>query len=812
MRDPVCGMEVSSDAKGGTTEWQGETYTFCSDKCQKKFTADPEAYVTDPSKDPVCGMAVSKEKSAGSQTHEGTKYLFCSDKCREKFVADPDAYLHPQPEAADPADASREYTCPMHPEIVQQGPGSCPKCGMDLEPMSASADDAEEEEAAIRSLKRKTLVAGGLTLPVLLLAFDSMIPGLSFEGVLSTKLQGWLELLLATPVILWAGGMFFTRGWQSIVNRSLNMFTLIMLGVGAAYGYSVMAVLFPDLFPESFRRQGEVALYFEAGAVITTLILLGQWLEARARRQTGKAVQSLLNLAAKTAHRVRDDGEEEEVEIDAIEKGDRLRVRPGEKIPLDGMILDGKSTIDESMLTGEPIPVEKGENDKVIGATVNQTGSFVMRAEAVGEETMLAHIVKMVAEAQRSRAPIQKLADQVAGYFVPAVVLTALVAFGVWAAFGPTPSMAYAIVVAVSVLIIACPCALGLATPMSIMVGVGKGAQSGILIKNAEAIERAEKVTHLITDKTGTLTEGKPSVVDAQTPDGMQTGDLLRLAAAVESQSEHPLARAVVDKAKDEGLELPEITDFESTTGGGVQARVDGKMIRIGKRSFLEAAKITIPDALTKEAERLQGEAKTVIWAGRDAQLLGLIAIADPIKKTSKEAIASLHEMGITVVMCTGDNVRTAKAVAKELGIDEVHAGVSPEDKQRIVNELKDKGHRVAMAGDGINDAPALAAADVGVAMGTGTDVAIESAGLTLVKGDLRGIVGGLRLSRAVMRNIRQNLFFAFIYNGVGIPIAAGVLYPFFGILLSPMIAGAAMAFSSLSVVTNALRLRKISI
>ncbi|MBE0505044.1 MAG: heavy metal translocating P-type ATPase, partial [Desulfuromonadales bacterium] len=808
MQDPVCGMKVTSDAKGGTTEWQGETYTFCSEKCRKKFTADPEAYLIDPSKDPVCGMTVSKEKNAGSHPHEGTTYLFCSSKCLDKFVADPQAYLHSQPKGADPADASRAYTCPMHPEIVQQGPGSCPKCGMDLEPMSASGDNAEEEEAAIRSLKRKTLIAGGLTLPILLLAFDSMLPGLSFEGFLSSRLQGWLELVLATPVILWAGSLFFTRGWQSIINRSLNMFTLIMLGVGAAYGYSVMAVLFPDLFPASFRRHGEVALYFEAGAVITTLILLGQWLEARARRQTGQAIQSLLSLAAKTAHRVRDDGEEEEVEIDAIVKGDRLRVRPGEKIPLDGVILDGKSTIDESMLTGEPIPVEKGENDKVIGATVNQTGSFVMRAEAVGDETMLAHIVKMVAEAQRSRAPIQKLADQVAGYFVPAVVLTALISFGVWAVFGPAPAMSYAIVVAVSVLIIACPCALGLATPMSIMVGVGKGAQNGVLIKNAEAIERAEKVTHLITDKTGTLTEGKPSVVDAQTPDGVETFDLLRLAAAVETQSEHPLARAVVDQAKNEGLELPDITDFESTTGGGVQARVEGGLIRIGKRTFLEAAKIDIPDSLSQTAERLQGEAKTVIWAGRDNQLLGLIAIADPIKATSKEAIASLHAMGITVVMCTGDNLRTARAVAKELGIDAVHAEVSPEDKQRIVNELKAKGHRVAMAGDGINDAPALAAADVGIAMGTGTDVAIESASLTLVKGDLRGIVSGLRLSRAVMRNIRQNLFFAFIYNGVGIPIAAGVLYPFFGILLSPMIAGAAMAFSSVSVISNALRLR----
>ena len=711
------------------------------------------------------------------------------------------------------AKKSKMWTCPMHPEVQQDHPGQCPKCGMDLEPMDATADENDDEEAnTIRSLKRKTMVAGLLTLPILFLAFDSMIPGLSFDKVLAPEVQGWLEFSLATPVILWAGGMFFTRGWRSIVNRSLNMFTLIMLGVGAAYAYSAVAVLFPGIFPDSFRRHGEVALYFEAGAVITTLILLGQWLEARARRQTGEAVQGLLSLAAKTAHRIKEDGEEEEVEIDAIEKGDRLRVRPGEKIPLDGVILEGKSTIDESMITGEPIPVEKGEEDPVIGATVNQTGSFVMRAEAVGEETVLSQIVNMVAEAQRSRAPIQKLADQVSGYFVPAVVFIALLAFVLWATFGPAPAMAYAIVVAVSVLIIACPCALGLATPMSIMVGVGKGAQSGILVKNAESIERAEKITHLITDKTGTLTEGKPSVVDAKTPDGVEVNDLLRLAAAVESQSEHPLARAVVDKAKADGLELPEINDFESTTGGGVQAVVDGDVIRIGKRSFLESANITIPGALAAEAESLQGEAKTVIWAGRNTQILGLIAIADPIKESSKEAIESLHEMGIIVVMCTGDNRRTAEAVAKELGIDAVHAEVSPEDKQRIVNELREQGHRVAMAGDGINDAPALAAADVGIAMGTGTDVAIESAGLTLVKGDLRGIVGGLRLSRAVMRNIRQNLFFAFIYNATGVPIAAGILYPFFGVLLSPMIAGAAMALSSVSVVTNALRLRKFSL
>lgn len=699
----------------------------------------------------------------------------------------------------------------MHPEVQQDLPGQCPKCGMDLEPMTGTGGE-DEEVKEILSLKRKTIVAGVLTVPILLLAFDSMIPGLSFDDVLSPKVQGWLEFILATPVILWAGGMFFSRGWRSIVNRSLNMFTLIMLGVGAAYAYSVIAVLFPEIFPESFRRHGEVALYYEAGAVITTLILLGQWLEARARRQTGQAVQSLLDLAAKTAHRIREDGEEEEVEIDAIAKGNRLRVRPGEKVPLDGSIIEGNSTIDESMITGEPVPVEKGEGDRVIGATVNQTGSFVMQAEAVGEETMLSQIVEMVAQAQRSRAPIQKLADQVSGWFVPVVVLIALVAAALWLLLGPTPAMAYAIVVAVSVLIIACPCALGLATPMSIMVGVGKGAQNGILIKNAEAIERAEKITHLITDKTGTLTEGKPTVVDLREAHGASPEDILRFAAAVEAQSEHPLARAVFEKAKAEKLELPQISDFESKTGGGVQAKIGGSLILVGKRSFIESSGVVIPDELHESAENLQSEAKTVIWAARDGKLLGLIAIADPIKDTSREAIASLHALGITVVMCTGDNPRTARAVAQELGIDEVHAEVSPEDKQRIVEDLKKKGHRVAMAGDGINDAPALAAADVGIAMGTGTDVAIESAGLTLVKGDLRGIVGGLRLSRAVMHNIRQNLFFAFIYNATGVPIAAGVLYPIFGILLSPMIAGAAMALSSLSVVTNALRLKRFSL
>ena len=705
----------------------------------------------------------------------------------------------------------RVYTCPMHPEVEQGHPDECPLCGMDLEPMSP-LNSAEEETDEIRSLAIKFWIGLGLTIPVFLIAMGGMIPELSIGEFLPHSVTKWVELILATPVVFWAGSLFFVRGWQSIVNRSPNMFTLIMLGVGAAWGFSTVAVVFPEIFPDSFRMHGEVGIYFEAATVITVLVLLGQWLEDRARRQTGQAIQGLLDLAAKTAHRIDDNGEEEDIDVEVIQKGDRLRVRPGEKIPLDGSIRNGKSAIDESMITGEPVPVEKGKGDKVIGATVNQTGSFIMEAEAVGDETMLARIIGMVADAQRSRAPIQKLADTVAGYFVPTVVLTALVAFLTWAVFGPEPAMAYAIVVAVSVLIIACPCALGLATPMSIMVGVGKGAENGILVKNAEAIERAEKVTHLIIDKTGTLTEGKPAVVALSPSNGVSADDLLRLTAAVESQSEHPLARSIHEKAKSEKWEIPHVTDFKSTTGRGVQAMVGETHIRVGKQSFIEAEGIEIRQDLTTGSERLQAEANTVIWAARDDQLLGYIAIADPIKESSKEAIESLHATGITIVMCTGDNSRTANAVATALGIDKVHAEVSPEDKQRIVKELKDEGHRVAMAGDGINDAPALAAADVGIAMGTGTDVAIESAGLTLVKGDLRGIAGGLRLSRATMRNIRQNLFFAFFYNAISIPIAAGILYPLIGVLLSPMIAGAAMSFSSVSVITNALRLKGLNL
>jgi P-type Cu+ transporter len=703
------------------------------------------------------------------------------------------------------------WTCPMHPEIRENQPGACPKCGMDLELVGGATAAEDDDQAEIRSLARKFWVALALAVPVLFLAFDDMIPGLSFERFVSAHTQAWLELILATPVIFWAGGFFFTRAWRSIVNRSLNMFTLIALGVGAAYTFSVVALLFPGAFPESFRQNGEVGLYFEAASVITVLILLGQLLEARARSGTNQAIKSLLGLAAKTAHRIVD-GKEEEIPVENLQKGDLLRVRPGEKIPIDGVITEGKSTIDESMITGEPVPVEKAQGEKVIGATVNQTGSFVMRAEAVGAETMLSQIVDMVAAAQRSRAPIQKLVDRISSVFVPTVVGVAVLTFIVWSIWGPAPAFVYALVNAVAVLIIACPCALGLATPMSIMFGVGKGAQNGILVKYAEAIEHAGKITHLITDKTGTLTEGRPEVVDVMTADGVTAADLLKTAAAVEAQSEHPLARAVVKRAEADALELPAIAEFESITGGGVSAKMDGTLIRVGKPAFLKESGVEMPESLVAKTAELQGKARTVIWIARDRKTMGILGIADPIKKNTPEAIRSLHEMGVKVIMCTGDNAKTAAAVAKELGIDEFRADVSPQDKHDFVNQLKRQGARVAMAGDGINDAPALAAADVGIAMGTGTDVAIQSAGLTLVKGDLRGIVGALKLSRAVMRNIRQNLFWAYVYNAVGVPVAAGVLYPFFGILLSPMIAGAAMAFSSLSVVLNARRLTHFKI
>jgi P-type Cu+ transporter len=701
------------------------------------------------------------------------------------------------------------YTCPMHPEIEQDHPGHCPKCGMTLEPKTVSVDG--EEQSEIRSLSLKFWIALVLTIPVLFIAMGHALPGLHVDAMIPKQISKWIEFALATPVVLWAGGFFFTRAWQSIVNRSLNMFTLIAVGVGAAYFYSAVAVIAPGIFPRSFQSNGEVGLYFEAAAVITTLVLFGQLIEAKARSRTGQAIKALLGLAAKTAHRVRD-GQEDEIPAQEIQKGDLLRVRPGEKVPIDGVIVEGKSNIDESMVTGEAMPVSKGPGDTVIGATVNQTGSFLMRAEKIGSETLLSQIARMVADAQRSRAPIQKLADAVSGYFVPAVIAVAVITFVIWSIVGPAPAMAYALVNAVSVLIIACPCALGLATPMSIMVGVGRAAQTGILIKNAEAIETAEKVTHLITDKTGTLTAGKPEVVSRFGANNTSEGDLLKIAASLESHSEHPLARAIVEAAKKEQIKLCDVTGFESITGGGVSGKIDGKSVLLGKEKFLVESGATIPGELRKEGDRLQEKAQTTVWLAVEGKAVGILGIADPIKETTKQAIRQLHELGLKVIMCTGDNRRTAEAVARELGIDEFSAEVMPNEKIDIVKKLKSEGAIVAMAGDGINDAPALAAADVGIAMGTGTDVAIESAGITLVKGDLIGIIKAMHVSRAVMRNIRQNLFFAFIYNALGVPIAAGALYPFFGILLSPMIAGAAMSFSSVSVIANALRLRRISL
>ncbi len=733
------------------------------------------------------------------------------------------------------------YTCPMHPEIEQDHPGDCPKCGMPLELKTVSAEPEDDDET--RALARKFWIGLALTIPVLVLAMGQWIPGVRIDQWIPRPVSRWLEFLLSTPVVLWAGGMFFGRAWRSLKTRQLNMFTLIATGVGTAYVYSTVAVIAPGIFPTSFRQHGEVGLYFEAAAVITVLVLLGQMLEAKARSRTGQAIKALLGLVAKTAHRVRD-GLESDVPVEEAQKGDVLRVRPGEKIPLDGIIIEGRSNVDESMITGEPMPVAKGVNDSVVGATVNQTGTFLMRVEKVGSETLLAQIVQMVAEAQRSRAPIQKLADSVAGYFVPTVIGAAVITFVVWAVWGPAPAMAYALVNAVSVLIIACPCALGLATPMSIMVGVGRGAQSGILIRNAEAIETTEKVTHLLTDKTGTLTAGKPKVVsvipssrsrgnEAQTDKSAIrnpqsaigqslltsvptiSGDdaqLLGLAAAVEQLSEHPLARAIVDEAKEKKITLSPASDFESTTGGGVSGKTGGQTIRVGKEKFLGDSGVTIPDDLKQVSHQLQEKAQTVVWVAVDGRAVGIIGIADPIKETTPAAIRALHDMGLKVIMCTGDNRKTAEVVAKELGIDEVRAELTPQGKLELVRKLKAEGKIVAMAGDGINDAPALVEAHVGIAMGTGTDVAIQSAGITLVKGDLQGIVKALSLSRQVMKNIRQNLFFAFVYNALGVPVAAGILYPMAHLLLNPMIAGAAMSCSSLSVVSNALRLRKVKL
>jgi P-type Cu+ transporter len=700
------------------------------------------------------------------------------------------------------------YTCPMHPQIEQDMPGNCPICGMALERKNISAG-GDEDNTELRDMTWRFWIGAALGLPVFIVAMSHMFPGTPhwMQGDVSR----WAQFLLSTPVVLWCGLPFFQRGWQSMVNHSLNMFTLIAMGVGAAYFYSACVMLLPRIFPPSFSEHGRIGIYFEAAAIITVLVLLGQVLELRARSRTGSAIRALLGLAPDTARVIRD-GEERDVPLDWVQKGDRLRVRPGEKIPVDGRVIEGRTSIDESMITGEPIPIEKTSGDRVTGATVNQTGSIVIEAERVGSETVLSQIVEMVAQAQRSRAPIQGLADKVAGWFVPAVIAIAIVTYLVWWFIGPEPRLAYAIVNAVAVLIIACPCALGLATPMSVMVGVGRGAQAGVLIKKAEAMELMERVNTLIVDKTGTLTEGRPAVTKVLSAEWISQGELFALAAAVENNSEHPLAAAVVNGAKERGLKLPAVTDFQSTTGGGVVGQVGGKRVLVGKPQFLRSQGIGDFQKLETQGAELQQRGQTVIFVATDGRAAGIVSVSDPIKESTPAAIEKLHNLGLKIIMLTGDNERTARSVASKLGIDEVEAGIEPQHKSDRVRRLREEGNVVAMAGDGINDAPALAAADVGIAMGTGTDVAMESAGITLLKGDLRGIVKAIRLSRAMMSNIRQNLFFAFIYNALGIPIAAGILYPAFGLLLSPMIAGAAMSLSSVSVIANALRLRRVNL
>lgn len=766
-------------------------------------------------KDPVCGMDVNPATSTLTAVHDGETFHFCSADCQAKFEANPNQYAghaghaghdHAAAAAAEvPAGAEvAEYTCPMHPEIRQPGPGSCPICGMALEPVLVTTDAGPNAE--LIDMTRRFWVGVVLSIPVLILGMGGdLFPAL--HDLVSPRISAWVQLVLATPVVLWAGWPFFQRGWTSVRTMQLNMFTLIAMGTGVAWLFSVIATVAPGIFPEAFRMDGTVDVYFEAAAVITTLVLLGQVLELRAREQTSGAIKALLDLSPKTARRVRANGTDEEVPLDEVQLGDRLRVRPGEKVPVDGAVEEGRSAVDESLVTGESMPTTKTAGDSVIGGTINQTGALVMVAEKVGRDTMLARIVQMVADAQRSRAPIQRMADRVAGVFVPIVIVIAIVAFAVWALVGPDPRLAHALVVAVAVLIIACPCALGLATPVSIMVGVGRGAQMGVLIKNAEALERMEKVNTLVVDKTGTLTEGRPSVTHIGPVDGFEADELLRLAAGVERASEHPLAQAIVNAANDKQLPIPTVTDFDSPVGRGVVGVVDGRTVTLGSADFLTSQHMD-PTAVLVEADRLRGDGATVIFIGIDTQVAGIFAIADPVKETTPEAVQALHAAGIEVVMLTGDNRVTAEAVARRLGIDRVEAEVLPDHKADVVQRLRAEGRVVAMAGDGVNDAPALAAADVGLAMGTGTDVAIESAGVTLLNGDLTGIVRARQLSAATMSNIRQNLVFAFMYNVAGIPIAAGVLYPVTGLLLSPMIAAAAMALSSVSVITNALRLR----
>ncbi|MCB1763592.1 MAG: heavy metal translocating P-type ATPase [Gammaproteobacteria bacterium] len=870
-----------SEASDHRFIFDGVEYRFCSEYCEKKFAADPSSYLSDADQaqevahghdhaacghshssghgqkqkaksaatwsgiDPVCGMVVT-EASDHRFAFDGVEYHFCSAHCEKKFAANPSGYLsnadqvqeaaaagavytcpmhpeiqqdHPGPcpkcgmalEAiGDPLAATTrtEYTCPMHPEVVQDHPGNCPKCGMSLESRSVDVEETNEE---LIDMFRRFRVSAVLALPVFILAMIAdLAPGWLPQSLTMHTVQ-WMEFGLATPVVLWGGWPFFVRGWQSVVSWNLNMFTLIGLGVAVAWSYSVVALLFPGIFPPNMLHEGTIPVYFEAAAVITALVLLGQVLELRARSQTNAAIKLLLGLAPKTARIVRADGAEEDIPMDRVMPGDILRVRPGEKVPVDGVVTEGSSAIDESMVTGEPIPVEKSVGEPLIGATLNGTGSLLMRAEKVGGETLLAQIVRMVSEAQRSRAPIQKLADIVAGYFVPVVVLIAVLTLIVWGFFGPEPRLAHAVINAVAVLIIACPCALGLATPMSIMVGTGKGAMLGVLIKNAEALEIMEKVDTLVVDKTGTLTEGKPKLVLVKAAQDYSEEAFLSLAASLERASEHPLAEAIVRGAEERGVKLVATEQFESITGQGVTGTINGRTVALGNIKLFEHLSID-PGSLAADAEAGRAQGQTVMFVAIDGRAAGLIGVADPIKASTAQAIRDLHEEGVTVVMLTGDNRTTARVVADQLGIDRVEAEVLPEQKAEIVKKLQAEGRTVAMAGDGINDAPALAQAHVGIAMGTGTDVAMESAGVTLVKGDLRGIVRARRLSRATMRNIRQNLFFAFIYNTLGVPVAAGVLYPPFGLLLSPIIAAAAMSFSSVSVIANALRLKRAEV
>lgn len=807
MIDPICGMTVRAESAAGSHVYNGNTYYFCSKHCLHKFQEDPEKYLSKPTEPMPAQLVGIQRPTKPAQT-------------AQTFTCP----MHPEVRQGKPGSCPRcgmalesitvaaqeefQYSCPMHPEIIRDAPGNCPICGMALEPISITLIGEENHE--LNDMRRRFWVSLALTIPIFAIGMSDLIPNAPLQRIVAPTILSWIQLIMAAPVVLWGGWPFLVRAWQSLVNRSLNMFTLIGLGVGVAYSYSVVATLFPEIFPHSFRAHGgSVPVYFEAAAVITSLVLLGQMLELKARSQTGSAIKALLGLTPKTARRISPNGHEQDVPLDQVNVGDRLRVRPGEKVPVDGLIEDGASAIDESMVTGESMPIAKQPGDRVIGGTVNSTGSFVMRAERVGADTLLSQIVQMVAEAQRSRAPIQKLADQVSAYFVPAVILIAVVTFVVWATIGPEPRMVHGLINGVAVLIIACPCALGLATPMSVMVAMGKAAQTGVLFRNADAIEILHKVDTLIVDKTGTLTEGKPKVTGVVTAPGTDQSTLLRQAASLERASEHPLATAIIAAAEARGAQLTSVASFESITGKGVKGEIDGHRVALGNRALITDLAVD-PGDLGSKSEALRSDGQTVMFVVVADKVAGLISVADPIKESTPEAIRQLHEEGVRIVMVTGDSRTTAEAVARKLGLDEVVAEVLPHQKVDVVKRLHDEGHVVAMAGDGVNDAPALAQADVGIAMGTGTDVAMMSAGVILVRGDLRGIVRARVLSRATMRNIRQNLFFAFFYNALGVPLAAGILYPVFGLLLNPMIAAAAMSFSSVSVIGNALRLRKV--